>query len=96
VTSAGGFPGFKIIMIWTVLSGRGQYSSLSMALHMYKSFICPFLGSCCSITAVMLSWPGAFFGFRVFIPSCKSFKVKSFGRCGLCMYLFRNASTSCT
>jgi hypothetical protein len=67
-----------------------------MALNMYKSSICPFLGSCCSITAVMLSWPGAFFGFRVFIASCNSFRVKSFGRCGLCMGSFGNASTSYT
>jgi hypothetical protein len=35
VTSIEFFPGFKIIMIWAVLSGRGQDYSLSMALNMY-------------------------------------------------------------
>jgi hypothetical protein len=48
-----------------------------MALNMYKSFICPFLDGSCSITAVMLSWPGAFLCFRVFIASYNCFRVKS-------------------
>jgi hypothetical protein len=63
---------------------------------MYKSFIWPFLGKCFSITAVMLSWPGTFFGFRVFVAACISFRVKSFSRWCLCVGSFRNESTSCT
>jgi hypothetical protein len=94
VTSAGFSPGFKVIMIWAILRGRGQYSSLSMALNMYKSLICSFVGSCCSITAVMLSWPGAFLSFRATIACCIAFKLKRFGSCGPCS--FRNESTSYT
>jgi hypothetical protein len=63
-------------------------------LSRYRSLSRPFFGSCFTISLVLRSSPGAFFGFSVLIVLWISFSAKGFGCFELYVVSLRTESTS--